>query len=70
MRGCGSRNLCTPRTGTEGLWALFDHRLTGQFKCNSNLRAVIDSGAAPGAAPGLRFSLPVLVAALVTAALS
>ncbi|XP_045701020.1 uncharacterized protein LOC123822899 isoform X1 [Phyllostomus hastatus] len=68
VRGCGSRDLCGTRTGTEGLWALFGHRLTGQFKCNSTLRAVIviDSGAAPG----LRFALPVLVAALLTVALS
>ncbi|KAM5295859.1 uncharacterized protein AAES06_003027 [Glossophaga mutica] len=64
--GCGSRDLCSSSAGTEGLWALFGHRLTGQFKCNSSLRVVIDSGAAPG----LHLALPVLVAALVTAALS
>ncbi|XP_053511690.1 uncharacterized protein LOC119054401 isoform X2 [Artibeus jamaicensis] len=66
VRGCGSQDLCSTSTRREGLWALFDHQLTGQFKCNSSLRAVIDSGAAPG----LRLALPVLVAALITVALS
>ncbi|XP_045058911.2 uncharacterized protein [Desmodus rotundus] len=66
VRGCGSSDLCSAPVGTEGLWALFNHRMTGQFKCSSSVRAFIDSGAAPG----LRLTLPVVVAALVTAALS
>ncbi|XP_066227939.1 uncharacterized protein [Saccopteryx leptura] len=73
VRGCGSRDLCSPAARTEWLRTLLGHRLAGSPDCSSSRRAVIDSTCHSGAAPGLRLALPArvaaLVAALVTAAL-
>lgn len=66
--GCGSHDLCST-LGTEGLLALPGHRLAGRPHCSTSQRAVIDAKCHSGVAPGLPLPLPVLVAALVTAAL-
>ncbi|KAM5209976.1 uncharacterized protein RBU33_009805 [Hipposideros larvatus] len=66
--GCGSHDLCSA-LGTEGFLVLPGHRLAGRPHCSTSQRAVIDSKCHSGAAPGHPLALPVLVAALVTAAL-
>lgn len=70
VRGCGSRDLCSAPTGTGGLWGLPGYRLARGPDCSSSQRAVLGSHCHSGAAPGLRLAPPVLVAALVTLALS
>ncbi|XP_053462134.1 uncharacterized protein LOC128596584 [Nycticebus coucang] len=70
VRGCGSRDLCSGLTVTQGPLALPSHRLAGRPNCSSGHRAVIESQCHSGAAPGLRLALAALVAALGTAALS
>ncbi|XP_006142206.1 uncharacterized protein LOC102481749 [Tupaia chinensis] len=70
VMGCGSRDLCSDPAATAGFPALPGHRLGRPPDRTPRRRAVLESQCRSDAAPGLHLALPVLVVALVTAALS